>query len=104
MDASSEIHTIINRDTKSIFYIGSLENCNIRCNQANAIYDNTKFIVVPHKANDYVATLIQRQNKSDGFKRNTIMRVALPQRCTSPPKLIPEATIKERVQDYLKKF
>lgn len=104
MDATTdEVFAVINKNTKSTLFIGSNSNCEIKCNQFNVIAEGT-FIIVKHEANDYITTLINKQNSSKAFKTNGTIKIHLPQKHNPPPRMIPEPTIKERVTDYLKNF
>lgn len=102
-EAKHGCYAVVAKATRSIFFVGSFENCMKECGQLNVFLDHEKYEVVPHKTNDYVSQLISRQ--SGGGKQKTI-RINLPQlpKFDPPPKLIPEPTVKERVQDYLKKI
>ena len=99
-------HVVVNKDTGSIVYMGSLDNCAIKAGQYNAMYDCQRFVVREHQSGSYVDKLIGKTSNRRNYsmeKKNGVIHLLMSKHNT-PPVLIPEPTAKERVQDYLKKI
>lgn len=103
MDSVDQVFAVTNNETKSILYIGSKANCEIKAKQLNVLVGYEKFVILPHKTNEYVANLISRQNSSLAFReKKETGKIYTRLKNDAPPKLIPETSIKQRIQDYLK--
>jgi hypothetical protein len=107
MTLSKGIFDVRDLSENRTVFIGNYEMCDLHRQQQNAIYGGSNFVVKPHVMGTYGQYLLDKKidDKKLSCSKTDTIKIILPRfvKCYTPPKLIPEETVKDKIKDYLKK-